>query len=86
MLLAPRDPLTGEIALTGELRPRDAATLIRLRVDLEDGLASSAEEPTASADSTEALPHRRPDGELSRLLALIDEQPQTEEENVDVPE
>jgi hypothetical protein len=78
--LVQRDPMTGETTLVGELTPRDSAALMRLGVDLEDGLVPPADEQTAATDSTEALLQRRPDADLKRLLDLIEEQPQPEEE------
>jgi hypothetical protein len=84
--LVQRDPVTGKVTLVRELKPREAATLLELGVELEDGLAPAAEEGEAGEDSVATLLHRKPDGELEQLLELLEPHTSTEETDDEVTE
>jgi hypothetical protein len=84
--LVQRDPVTGKVTLVRELKPREAAALLELGVELEDGLAPAAEEGEAGEDSVATLLHRKPDGELEQLLELLEPHTSTEETDDDAKE
>jgi len=77
--LVHRDPVTGKVTLAKEVKPRDAAILLRLGVEIEDGLVPPAHEETTGDDSVAMLLHSKPDEELQQLLDRLDPHPPSEE-------
>ena len=84
--LVQRDAVTGKVTLTRQIKPREAAALLRLGIELENGLAPAAEEREAREDSVATLLQRKPDGELEQLLERLEPHTSVEETGDDVKE
>lgn len=78
-----RDPASGEVSLDPGVTPRDAVTIYRLALELEDRLTGTSQAQPCEEDMTEQQLRRMSTEQLRELLALSRERAGDEVEQAD---
>jgi len=78
-----RDPATGEVNLDPGVTPRDAVTIYKLALELEDRLMGTSQEQPCEEDISEQQLRRMSTEQLRELLALSRERAGDEVEHAD---